>query len=404
MHLESLEEHVRLMAHTLAQALELRTIQVISENGVVIRVRALLNNNTGTLTRRQTTDIGKTLLSNDNIEIMLGLIDVGSERNDTADTGGIGLARPGRRGVHNGVLGVTQEVGGTTETVQHAGAHDTGGVGVSVDVHFDGGVHSDTPETTDDLGAVGDLLGTEEELVGVLLPVIVEALETVGGETDGSSGGEVQVSAVEEVEEGVLQNLSPDLEVLEVGAALGETSDDGVGDVTNAGLDRKEVLGKATVVNLVLEELNQVGGDGLGALIFRGVWLSLVGVGGLHDGDDLLGVNGDERLSDAVLRCHDKVWLAARRQIGADDIVQALERRHGGVKLNNDLIGHLNQLRRGADRGTGNNTTAFCDGGSLDNGDVDLVGWPVLCVVALREALAADRDRQVCPREMPSRS
>jgi hypothetical protein len=35
---------------------------------------------------------------------------------------------------------------------------------VGVDVDFDGGVHADAAEATDDLGGVGDLLGAEEEL------------------------------------------------------------------------------------------------------------------------------------------------------------------------------------------------------------------------------------------------
>jgi len=344
MHLESLEKHVRLMAHTLAQALELSAVQVISENGVVIGVGALLNDDAGTLTRRQATHISKTLLSNDDVEIVLGLIDVGGEGNDTADTGGVGLAGPGGGGVHDTVLGVAEEVGGATEAVKHARAHDAGGVGVGVDVHFDGGVHADAAETTDDLGGVGDLLGAEEQLAGVALPVVVEALEAVGGEADGGCGCEVQVTAVEEVEEGVLQDFGPHLEVVEVGAALGKTTDDGVGDVADTGLNGEQVRGQTAVLDLVLEELDQVGGDLLRGLVLGGVGLSLVRVVGLDDGDDLLGVDGDVRGSDTVLGSHDQVWLTAGRKIRHHDIVQTLERGTGGVDLDDDLVGHLNEF------------------------------------------------------------
>lgn len=110
MHLESLEKHMGLMAHTLTQTLEFRTIKVIRENGVVIRVRALLDNDTSTLPRRQTTNISQTLLSNNNVEVMLCLIDVGSERNDTTNTSGIGLGRTNTGRVHDAVLGVPEEV------------------------------------------------------------------------------------------------------------------------------------------------------------------------------------------------------------------------------------------------------------------------------------------------------
>lgn len=37
-HLESLEEQVRLMAHTLLNALELRPVEVVRKDGLVVRV------------------------------------------------------------------------------------------------------------------------------------------------------------------------------------------------------------------------------------------------------------------------------------------------------------------------------------------------------------------------------
>ena len=53
-----------------------------------------------------------------------------------------------------------------------------------VHIDFDGSVHSDDAETADDLGVVGDGLGAEQELVVVVVPVLVEALEAVGREAD----------------------------------------------------------------------------------------------------------------------------------------------------------------------------------------------------------------------------
>jgi hypothetical protein len=44
--------------------------------------------------------------------------------------------------------------------------------------------------------------------------------------------------------------------------AYGETTDDGVGNVSNAGLDGQEVIGKPTVLDFVLEEFDQVAGNG----------------------------------------------------------------------------------------------------------------------------------------------
>jgi hypothetical protein len=90
---------------------------------------------------------------------------------------------------------------------------------VRVDVDFDGCVHSDDAQAPDNLGAVGDLLRAQEEFRGVLVPVLVEALEAIGREADAGGGGEVEVAAVEEVEEGVLEDFGPDFEVFEVCAA-----------------------------------------------------------------------------------------------------------------------------------------------------------------------------------------
>lgn len=42
---------------------------------------------------------------------------------------------------------------------------------MGVDVDFDGGIHSDHAKAADDLGRVGDLLGAEEELGVVVLPL-----------------------------------------------------------------------------------------------------------------------------------------------------------------------------------------------------------------------------------------
>ena len=50
-----------------------------------------------------------------------------------------------------------------------------------------------------------------------MVPVLVEAIETVGGEANRCGCGEVEVPAVEKVEEGILEHFSPDFKVLEVG-------------------------------------------------------------------------------------------------------------------------------------------------------------------------------------------
>lgn len=373
MHLESLEEQVRLMAHTLLDALKLRAVEVIREDGLVVRVRAVLDDDAGALTRRETTDVRETLLGHDHVEVVLCLVDVGGEGDDAGDTGGVDLGGPHGGGVHDAVAGVAEKVGGAAEAVEHAGAEDAGGVGVGVHVDFDGGVHADAAQTADDLGGVGDLLGAEEELVGVAVPVVVEALEAVGGEADGGGGGEVEVAAVEEVEEGVLQHFGPHLEVLEVGAALAQAADDGVGNVSNAGLQREEVLRETTVVDLVLEEVNQVAGNGLRGGILGRVVGGAVRVVSFHNGHHLLRVNGDVGGTNAVFGTHDHVGLGVGGLLRHGDIMQTLERGTRGVNLNDDLVSHVDEFRRGTDGSTGDDTTILGDGRRLNNSHINLV-------------------------------
>src|SRR5690242_84250 len=188
---------------------------------------------------------------------------------DAGYAGRVGLRWACGGGVHDGVLGGAEEVSRATKTVQDARTHDAGGVGVGVDINFDGCVHAivelamrfyvdysaDIPnntKTADNLRRVRHLLRTEQKLWYVVLPALVEALEALRRETNRCGGSEVKVARVEQVEERVLQNLGPDLQVLEVGASSGQTLDNGVGNVANTRLEGEEVLGKTTFADFVL--------------------------------------------------------------------------------------------------------------------------------------------------------
>ena len=285
--------------------------------------------------------------------------------------------------MHDGVLGVAEEVGGSTETVEHAAAHHASAVGVSVDVDLNRGVHADDAQSLDNLGGVGDGLGTEEKLRCVTLVVVVEALESIGAESDGSCGCEVEVTAVKEVEEAVLQHLGPDLEVLEVGAARGQTANNGVGDVTNTGLNGSEVCRETAVLHLVLQKLDQVAGNFTAGLILGCVRLSLVHVVGLHDSNDLLGVDRNVGKTNAVLGRHDEVRLLVRRNIGANNVVKASEIRRGSVDFDDDLLRHLDDFRRSSNGSTRDDATLGGNGSSLDDSDIKLLAGVVLGVVSV---------------------
>ena len=52
---------MRLMAHTLSQTLELGAVEVVRQDGVVVGVGALLDDDAGTLAGGEAADVGKTL-------------------------------------------------------------------------------------------------------------------------------------------------------------------------------------------------------------------------------------------------------------------------------------------------------------------------------------------------------
>lgn len=206
---------------------------------------------------------------------------------------------------------------------------------MGVNVNLNRCVHADNTKTLDDLGSVGDSLASEEDLVGVGVPVVVEALETVGREASRRGGSVVELARVEEIEESVLDNLGPDLEVLELG--LVETTNNSVGDVTDTGLQRQKVGGHATVSNLVLEELNQVAGNLARGVVHGGVGAGGIPVVGLDDSDDLGGVNLDRSGTNAVLNGGDVVRCAVGRDVGKGNIVETLEGGDSSVDLDDDL-------------------------------------------------------------------
>lgn len=206
-------------------------------------------------------------------------------------------------------------------------------MGVDVDLH--GGVHANDTEALDDLGGVGNSLASQKDLVGVGVPVIVEALEAIGREADGGGSGVVEFSRVEEVEESILNNLGPNLEVLELGII--KTTDNGVGDVSDSRLQRQEVGGHAAVSDLMLEELNQVTSDLARGVVHVGIRAGLVPVIGLDNGDDLGGVDLDRRGANAILNSGNVIGCAVGRNVGEGDIVETLKGGDRGVDLNDDL-------------------------------------------------------------------
>ena len=90
-HVEAVPQQVRLVAPALPQTLKLSLVEVVFEDRNVVGVSALLDDDAGTLLGGQTANIGKTLLGDDDVEVVLGLVDVSAHGDDAGDTGGVCL-------------------------------------------------------------------------------------------------------------------------------------------------------------------------------------------------------------------------------------------------------------------------------------------------------------------------
>lgn len=64
--------------------------------------------------------------------------------------------------MHDGQVGVAQEIAAATNAVDHARAHDMRRVAVAVHVNLDWRVHGNHTEATDQLGVVADALRSGE--------------------------------------------------------------------------------------------------------------------------------------------------------------------------------------------------------------------------------------------------
>lgn len=371
-HLVGKSEDLRLVASSLGNALLLGHLVVLQQLILVVGVSAVLDQALSALARRQSTEIGETLLGDDDVEVVLGVVNVGGHGHNAGDTGRIGLALTGRRSVHDGDVSVTQEISRATQTVDHLGSTDQGGVGVSVHIDLDGGVHGNHSQTADNLGEVSDGLRADHATALVEVEVAVEALESLRGQGERHGGGVVQLAGIEEIQHGILEDLRPDLEVLEV--AAGESTDDGVGNVTHTGLEREQVLGETALLDLVGEEVHDVTGNLLGVLIDGREATTVIGEGALHDGDDLALVEVGEIGTNAVIHTAHQEGAAVRRTRIAHDIVDATEDGQRGVDLNDDLVGEGKNLGGDTDTSSENETAVLSDGSSLHNGNVELAG------------------------------
>ena len=132
-------------------------LEVVAEHLAILGSHTVIDDLLGTLTRTLATQIGYTLLGDDDLHRVLGVIEVRYHRYDGRDSA---VLRGGSRRKDRKVR-VAREVARSADTVHHLRAANMRRVDVSVDIRLESGVDSDDAETTSDLRAVGCLLRTK---------------------------------------------------------------------------------------------------------------------------------------------------------------------------------------------------------------------------------------------------
>ena len=355
----------------------LGAIKVVVEERLEFLGCAVLDDKTGALLGREAAEIGKTTFGDQDLGVVLGVVNVA----DHGDDGGDGsLGSDGGRH-KDGQVGVAGEVAGAADAIHDLGAHDVGGVDVAVDVGFDHAVHGNDAEAANNAGVVGDVLGAEDDTLAVGAQVAVNLLDHVGTERKGSGGGGDHLAGLDELDHAVLNDFGVGSEVLEL--ALIESEENGVGDVSDTGLDGEQVGGHAALLYFPFEEVEDVSGNllrGFVGLLEGGVAIRRVG---LDDGDHLLDGDVEVGAADAVSGAGERDGLAARRSFEAVvDVVHALELDGlPGVDFEDDAVGALEPGFVVAKRSGGDGAAILVDSGDLDDGHVELAEESVLHVL-----------------------
>ena len=122
-----------------------RPLAVGAQSRPVCGVGTPLDEQVGTLSRREAPEVGETVFGHDDVDVVFGVVDVADERDDPRY---LAIVRR-RRKRNDREVGRPQEVAPPTDPADDPGPADVGGVGVAVDVDRERAVDRDDAEPVD---------------------------------------------------------------------------------------------------------------------------------------------------------------------------------------------------------------------------------------------------------------
>ena len=177
--------------------------QIFTEHWTIIRVRTVFDNLLGTAQRTLATKIGYSLLSNDDIHIMLSAVHMAAHRNNGRDATILGGTL---RGEDRNVT-IALVIAGAADTVHQLAAADMAGVLIAVDITLDSGVHSDDTQSANHLRRVRNLALTNGEMLLEVINIIIHFFQCIIGYGERSAGSILDSSLAHVFHHGILNHL-----------------------------------------------------------------------------------------------------------------------------------------------------------------------------------------------------
>ena len=128
---------------------------------------------------------------------------MGDHGNNTRDRAAL-RHRVGHKDGDRGIAGIVTRA---ADAVVNAGPIHLRGIDIAVDVRFHRRVHRNDAETADDLGAVGDLRISKNDLVPIPLQIPKKALHTFFRQGEGSCRCHICFPGVDKIHDPILHHF-----------------------------------------------------------------------------------------------------------------------------------------------------------------------------------------------------
>ncbi|MCY1231566.1 hypothetical protein D9M72_440190 [compost metagenome] len=350
--------------------------EIIAEQLAVLRVGAIGDDGARALARRQAAQVGQSVLGDDDVDIVPGVVHMRHHRHDAGDLAALGH----RLGHKHRQVRIARKVAGAADAVHHVRAAHVRGIDVAVDVALERGVDGDQPQPAQDLGMVADLLRAQQQPRAVAVQVRQEALVDLARQRHRRRRSKRQPARIEQFDGAVLQHLGVHLQVAE--RRVDQPVQHRVGNGADARLQRLQRRRQLARAHFAQQEIIEVAGDAAGLVIRRQRIGGAVVLGGDDDGGNLFRIDRDIWQADALLWRDQRNRLAVRALDREIDVMQPFQlQRHVHVDLDDHLARQHGEAGRIAYRGAGDDAALLRDRDGLDHRHVhrrDLAGTQLL--------------------------